>query len=408
MKRIMLVLAAVWPLCSNGSVITFSEVVSTDDSIPGTGERFSFFTQPVMDANGAVAFRGGSQESGAHGIFFGPTGGPLRVVADKTTYIPGSTLQPHGFSDPSIGNGGVVFSMANIDRPFTFCGCLDIDGSLGYVINQNTLIPGTNVPFAGVGDVGIDEAGNVAFIGALPSSVYVQESGSSSLRLIADTSTLVPGGVGTFQYFLTVDVDGGTVAFKGQDGITSDSGGVYIAHGDDSLKVIADRTTPLPNGVGAFEAVFNPVLDGTDVAFRGFGSNGQAGIYTASPAVGVVADTSTAIQDGVGYFTAFGLPSYRDGRIAFTGFGSGQQGIYITASDGSLERIVDLSMSLGGKTLSGLSTSSEALSTDSIGFLASFTDGSSAIYVAHIAVPEPGTLLLLFTGLLGLGSSRRR
>ena len=136
------------------------------------------------------------------------------------------------------------------------------------------------------------------------------------------------------------------------------------------------------------------------------------GIYTDIGGLNTVADLNTLIPGGMGTFTQFdfgsldGFPSLDDGNITFSALGSGsQQGIYIDLGDG-LEKIIDLNDTLDGKNLSSFLRGRESLSGGSVAFLATFTDGSQGIFRAEV-VPEPSTILLLASGLAGLGFIRR-
>ncbi len=93
---------------------------------------------------------------------------------------------------------------------------------------------------------------------------------------------------------------------------------------------IADTNTPIPGGVGNFTSFGSwPSIDGVNVAFRGFGSSGQQGIYTRTNAsLTKVADTNTPIPGGRRNFTFFYEPSLDSGNVAFVGYGTGQRGVY--------------------------------------------------------------------------------
>ena len=129
---------------------------------------------------------------------------------------------------------------------------------------------------------------------------------------------------------------------------------------------------------------FNPSIDNGAIAFLVQGN----GIYLADlqdGSITPVALVGTPIPDGTGNFTGFDSdsPSQRDGIVAFRGFGpSGQEGIYASIG-GSLTKVIDLSDSLDGKTLTHLFLGYEAVSGNQIAFAAQFADGSRGIYVAQ-------------------------
>jgi hypothetical protein len=170
--------------------------------------------------------------------------------------------------------------------------------------------------------------------------------------------------------------------------------------------MIVDTDTGVPGGTGTFVSLSTPSLDAGDVAFWALDDNSGEGIYTdAGGTLRVVANESTPIPGGTGDFTQFGEPSIDGGSIVFGGVGSGtQRGIYLD-SGGGLERVIDTSMTLEGKSILNLSTWHQGVSGNRIAFWAAFTDGSRGIYVA---VPEPSTGLLLGLGLASLVALRCR
>src|SRR5262249_10833016 len=96
-------------------------------------------------------------------------------------------------------------------------------------------------------------------------------------------------------------------------------------------------------------------------------------------------DAFTPIPDGSGLFTGFGSPSLDiNGTIALVGYGSGgQAGIYTTVG-GSLARVVTNGTSIDGKTVSSFSMSTRALNNGNVAFEATFSGGAgSGIYVAE-------------------------
>jgi hypothetical protein len=187
--------------------------------------------------------------------------------------------------------------------------------------------------------------------------------------------------------------------------------GIYLDTPAAGLGVVADLNTAIPGGTGNFTDFDYPSLEGASVAFKAYGS-GQKGVYSdVGGSLGVVADLNTPIPDGTGNFTDFGyIVSLDGGNVAFQAEGaSGQKGIYTNVGR-SLNKVIDLSDSLDGKTIWWLYMGPEALSGNSVAFLAAFTDNSSGVFTATV-VPEPSALALAALGLLGLalcGRGRKR
>ena len=129
---------------------------------------------------------------------------------------------------------------------------------------------------------------------------------------------------------------------------------------------------------------FSPSIDNGAIAFLVQGD----GIYLATleGSITPVALVGTPIPGGTGNFTGFDpdSPSHRDGIVAFRGFGpSGQEGIYASIG-GSPTKVINLSDSLDGKTLTHLFLGYEAVSGNQIAFAAQFANGSRGIYVAQV------------------------
>lgn len=116
----------------------------------------------------------------------------------------------------------------------------------------------------------------------------------------------------------------------------------------------------------------------------------QEGIYLQNgSSLSVIADTNTPIPDGTGNFSGFmyNPPAIDNSNVAFMGYGSNSQaGIYTTLG-GTLSKVIDINDTLDGKTFRPFSFSSasigyQGLSGNQLAFLAEFTDGSQAIYIA--------------------------
>ena len=125
-----------------------------------------------------------------------------------------------------------------------------------------------------------------------------------------------------------------------------------------------------------------------------------------------------AIPDGIGNFTGFAGFSLDGSRVAFGGFGSsGQRGLYLW--DGSsILKILDAGDLLDGRVWTSVAIGREGLSGTRVAFQARFSDSSQAVFVAEpgtspefdghyadgitfgitVAIPEPGTMTLALCG----------
>lgn len=345
----------------NGSI---TQVADTNTAIPGGTGNFFAFNSPTFD-NGSVAFRGfgatffpnGSIQLSQEGIYSNLSG-TLSVVADRNTPIPSSTGNFVSFdADPSLDNNVVAFTTNNGNDSGVY---KQENGLLSVIANRSTVIPGTTSNFETLDEPVISNR-DILFFGSrgfqenFRSGIYV--ASNNSLNVIADDNTPIPGGIGNFNFFDAANLDNNSVVLKG--GRTTLQGrvqeGIYLENGG-SLSLIADLNTPIPDGTGNFSSfIFTaPAIDDGNVAFIGYGSNSQAGLYTTL--------------------------------------------------GGSLSKVIDINDTLDGKTFSPFSFTSatlgrEGLSGNQLAFLAEFTDGSQGVYIATLnstSIPESSTVLSIF------------
>ncbi len=170
--------------------------------------------------------------------------------------------------------------------------------------------------------------------------------------------------------------------------------GIYRAGISGPPIKVADLNTAIPGGSGNFTSFIpgNPAdrsghrRHERRVLRRGqwrptghLRLNSQRPVIPGNPVK--IADTATAIPGGTGNFTSFGDVSISATDVAFLGFGAnGQEGIY-DMTGGSLLNVVDLTDILDGRSITGLSLSRTGLVGDPIAFQATFADGSQGLYI---------------------------
>lgn len=376
-----------------GGVITFRKIADTDTPIPGGTGNFTALDVASSLSSGNVAFLG-EGSSGQVGIYI-DVGGTLNVLADTSTAIPDGTGSFTSFGTASLDGQDVAFLGDGTDQSGIYA---RIGGTLGTVADLATSIPGGTGQFTGFGTYppSID-GGSVVFAGSGSSGqfgIYADTGGS--LSIVADTGTAIPGGSGNFVVFDGPSLDGGDVAFRG---FGSGQGGIYTRISD-VFDVVIDMNTAVPGGTGTFSTLGMASIGGGDVALRAGPSLQDVGVYSnIGGSLDVVADTTTPIPNGTGNFIFQGAdpPSIDGEYVAFegtnaTGF---EAGIYGLIED-TLIRIVDRNDTLDGKTPSnwGFDAGPEALSGTDVVFRVSFTDGSEGIYVATVPLNVCGNGIL--------------
>jgi len=403
-------LAALVPLLlaapASGLSVSFTKIA--DESSHPAWTSFVAFSIPAID-DGEVVFFAESGSPFLAGIYTG-SGGALTTIVDSNTLIPGSsqTFDLVGFwGAPTISQGNVAFLVnetglgsvfASLDGNLTRIAADDGSGNLSIDYMRSPMIDGHNVAFRAWSGAGSGEGWGVF------------TSVAGVLETSADATTDVPGGAQDIPVGTAFALDGTSVAYE--SGL-----GVYVATAG-SARVVADTATAVPGGVGSFTGFLSAVsADGGNIAFEA-GSTLSLdpltllyGIYAEIDGVLVrIADTETLIPGNAETFDGFtsldqGL-SISGESVAFSGGGGASftRGLYVYR-DGELHKLIEVGDDLDGKVVGGLDFGSEGFSGDHVAFLATFGDGTSGVYLANI--PEPGTALLLATGLLALAASRR-
>lgn len=394
----VLVLAGV----SQATTFNLARVVDTQTTVPGSEQTFSSFAAP--SATGFVGSWAGGQ-----GIFT-PA---LAKIADTNTAIPGGSGTFSSFSNPYGGSGPYVFRGTGSSQE----GIYDFqfwDNSLRVVADRSTAVPGGSGMFSSFSDPAfIGDA--VVFRGTSASGQGIYGKGQTGgLTVQVNTQTLIPGTASTFTGFSGAPVVyGNSPAFRGAG---TGRTGIYTAS-----QTLVQSGTSMPGG-GSFTAFSHVAGEssaggGQGMAFVGAGG-GNSGVYLYDGwQLLRVADTSTELPQGTDTFASFQSVGYTAGTIEdgpmvcfLATDSSGQQGLYAGCWWDGLapSRIVDLSTPLDGKTISSLEYADGAQAGYEVYFKATFTDGSSGIYSASALVPEPGTLgVFLLGGVLLTRRGRR-
>lgn len=270
----------------NGSL---NVLVDESTSVPGTTDTFTSFFDVSLDGN-VVAFTGGwpgpgggCSFSGSEGVFGLPfLGGSPVTVADSLTT---SNHCFHGVDLLSglLGVGGGSNPVDNFHNHSEKVMATTAVGSLTTVFDLATVSPGGST-FVGYDQDFVLQNEGVLFSEILPNTVgavaglYYDRNDGVGPRLIADTSTAVPAGSGNFMNFAGSDADGLDVAFVGRD--SSNISGVYAGTDSANLRVVVNRTTPVPGESGNFLGVSNPLAYNEGVIlFSGFWSGGGFGLF---------------------------------------------------------------------------------------------------------------------------------
>lgn len=393
---------------AQAQLITYARIANTDTAIPGGTGNFNFFTFPVI-SNGRVAFHGAG--SGNQEGIYTSTGGLPITAYNQQTHIPDGTGNFNFLSLPSLSGASMTFigsGSGGQEGVYT-----DIGGPLLAVANLTTQIPGGTGNFTGFGGgagLPVIQGASVAFAAAGSggqAGIYRWSGGMNSL--VANLSTVQPGGSGAFTTLSDAAIDGSRVAFFGSRNVGGLRAGLYVSNGG-TLSTAADTTTTVPGGSGTFEAFGAPSLTGQTVVFTALDGVGNKGIYSSTGGVvNLLYNGNSLVPGGTGTFTDFSDEVSVDGsNIAFFGVDSAGVAGLFAEIDGQLIKVIDSNTMLDGHAIVALSLglSTNQLSGNQVAFFASLVNGPFGVYTATI-VPEPSALALVAVGGL-LWRVRRR
>ena len=382
------------------SSITFTNLVDTSTAIPGGSGNYLSFGPPSI-SSGDIVFRGFGS-SGQDGIYK-ITNSNLAVVADTNTAIPNGTGNFLGFGFPTISNGTIGFSASGAGQVGIYS---STNGNLQNQVNQDTTVPGTMVPFGSISN-SIFSNGNFTFLGATGVNRGVYASIDGTLDVVANGNTPVPGGIGNFvNNFSLPLISNDAVAFFGSDATVSQFG--IFTNRSGTLENIAGPNVANPGGTGNFTGFLSaPSIFNDSISFLAVGGGPQGVFLDRNGVLEVVANITTPIPEGMGNFASFELTRLRDDSVLIIGSDSnGVEGIYIDYGMG-LEKIIDETDTLDGKTIVDLTAG--FYDPTAIAIFAQFDDSSQGLYLADITlIPIPAAFWLLGSSVLGMLFFRRK
>lgn len=374
-------------------VVSFQRVVQSGDTIPGSAIAL---TSPGLPAvrDGYVAFRGtGPTDAGAFRQnllrFHDDT---LENLVNLGTPIPSGTGT---FTDltptPNTGDGLVVFRGTGSGGQQGVYYASD-DG-ITKIANQGTPIPGGSGNFTAFWLLNSIDDGNVAFAAAGTNEqqgVYAS-FGGGPLEVVADLNTPQPEGTANFDVLplQPISIDRDRVVFRGGNEPTLLLGLYEYVAGE--LRRIVDSTQTVPGGP--------PVMNYIGV---GDARNGHTAVLVADgiPATEIaivkrvggvtslVANLDTPVPGGAGSFITFTEPGCGGRYVAFIGASDSLRRAVYTDALGGLTEVVGQGTQIDGRVI-GAATNAVLISVQPLDgrqltFRCAFTDGVSAIFLAHL------------------------
>lgn len=392
---LIVVPASILPRNALAQSLTFTKIIDTS---PGSG--WGALYDCAYDGS-TVAWRG---VSGSPAIGRWENGMTTRVIRQGDT-MPGTSFVFGELEYPSVSNGRVVFSAGSSIGGWGGVYSSTSPGApLSVVVDNNTTVPGRMEKFSSfLGNDGVRVSGaGVAFVGfhIRPNDtpiqgVYVASSGT--INLIADRTMTVPGNTANFSFFKKPEIEDGVVSFVAQSssrvGIYSNPGGV--------LRRVIDSTMPGPGngsyseGGGIGSKAHTLEIDQASTFFHAYSSAGGAdAIMRGDPdgTLTTIVSDSMLIPGMSQPFSFFDGFTAEDGRTLFIDNDQVNRVLYL-AQNGEITKLLGPGP-FDGKQLTNMGVAPDAFVGNTFAFTAKFSDGSSAIYLAHF-VPEPSASLAI-------------
>jgi hypothetical protein len=272
----------------------------------------------------------------------GPTGVELEKLWDISVQLPGTTepltLNPGA---PVPCGAGVVFRAKELTVPMSWAYHVT-STSLEVFVDEETIIPGTLVEFARLGDVQCSGDGAYSFVG----------SGDQPLPGGAFSGT--PGGSLTLVQSNGVTVQGHDIR-NWEEASVSEQGAALLGHRDPPFLgtalvmkpaggdpiYVADESTILPGQTQPASGFDAPRMMGSGFVFR---SNTVAtrGLYRWSAADGIslLVDGETDVPGAPGTFVGVGGITVLAGGVAFSAGFSGGVGVFLVDHQGQVAPLV--------------------------------------------------------------------
>jgi hypothetical protein len=377
---------------------TLLAIADEDTPVPFGSGTFVDFGLPVTAA-GTVVFIG-EQEGFVDGVYAAAGTGPLEVIADENSPVPGSELTFTGFEDIAIGRDGslVINAQAGSRRGIYRWR----DGSLARIVDDSDPAPGATGTFSNFYDIAYD--GDAVVFTALARNgddafwegIYVSDG--REVRLLADENTAIPEGQGVFDDFGFNSSSGGQPAISEGRIVFTASGeqsqsGIYADFGDGLFKVVdqQDLRAGRDFAYAAFDSysVNRAVIRGETILF----SNNEFGVYGgvyvwSAGIVRRLVDTGFPLP---GRFEEFSTPAVSGRRFAFGASATESCGIgcsrlvrdlLLTNVEGRIAPVVRRGDAVDGKSVSAVTQSNQSVGDGRYTALLTFGDGSVGVYLA--------------------------
>jgi hypothetical protein len=388
----------------SGSVLGLElvRVVDSTAQIPGEKDTFYLDNFRPSSCTFGVVFVGHNEVGERSGLYLA-SGGVISTLVNEVTVVQGGTFE--NIRSPSCDQGRIAFSATSSLNGQS--GVYEwLGGAVRVIADFSTSLPGTSHPVAGLGSPSV--SGSTTSFQGLEAVVSVESlfvAVGDSFREIADTQLVLPGQK-TPSYSLQAADNSDEIVFRALFPFPDFASGVYAAT-ETGVRVVADYSTPILDRPGVYLRGFGvPRTSGDKTAFAAATTEEGQGIFVAtSEGVRTLIPHLAPLPGGgaLGEVVALDI----DGDVlAFSGYALGEfQPRLLLWREGKLEPVVAVGEVFDGQTVMNLNFS---LEHSNLAFWVLFQDSSAAIYSASIegegqppAIPSLGVagLLALATGL---------
>jgi hypothetical protein len=210
-----------------------------------SGPLDSFLGNPSLNDNDVVAFLA-TRDTGGGGLFLGSGKSTATTIADDTSTF----SSVFGFSDPVLNNQGQVAFRAGTTAPE---GPTGATGEGIFFFNGSTVTPifqGTADQFASLGDPALNNAGDVAFVIEPESGNQILVTGPDlvAARVIGSGDTLAGHTVSNLIISREALTDAGQLAFAAY--FTDGEAGIFLA--TPTLELVSAASLKTHSGAGTF------------------------------------------------------------------------------------------------------------------------------------------------------------
>jgi len=384
--------ASFWPTTLRADPpFTFTRIIDNNTVIPDSGGGTFKILGAAAQSGSRIAFEGAG--SAVTGLYEWNNGILVRV-ADSSTPVPSAsgTFAAVGIARDNDGErivfGGNNGNLGGLYQRF--------EGVLSRIADEQMTAPnggnyytmgtpsaeGNSISFSGRHYIGLND---------FP-AVYRWDNGA--ITTVADTTSPVPGGTGTFQELTSnsVRLDNGATWFRGRD--AAGKSGIY-RRDVNGLQAIIDSNSEGPAGEGKFLGAGLFGVDGQDLLFNaGTVGNPVPALYSR-----INGEVTRLLNygdpaPGGGIFGTLAQFSLENGVAVFL---DNDNSVLYTNLGGNIQRIIGSGSTLDGKTVSQIHFVSNGRDGLNLAFGVTFTDHappvaySQAIYT--MTLPGPGALL---------------